>query len=100
VTVRQGRNSRKLKSTVVSYATRKEGKSRGVYKGRAVILADSAMGYLLNYRRRIELFIFVFLVLFGFAAVDDQWIGWVSVSWSRLRLGSIGVGMCSTASRR
>lgn len=35
------------------------------------------MGQLLNYRRRIELFIVALITLFAFAARGDQWIGWV-----------------------
>lgn len=33
-----------------------------------------------NYRRRLELLVLFFLVLFAFAAIGSEWIGWVNIA--------------------
>ena len=38
------------------------------------------MGDLMNYRRKLLLLILFFLVIFAFAAMGSEWIGWVCTS--------------------
>jgi hypothetical protein len=45
-----------------------------------------------NARRKVLLLLFAFMVLFAFASMDEQWIGWVRAATQNQGRGSSASG--------